>query len=93
MNTYEMTTWIDGDLIDRERLDATSEPEARSFARGVATERIRHNPAALARLGVKYCVHLHSRDSLPTLRPKALLGDWYFVGDTPGGRVGWKPIP
>jgi len=90
MEIYELTTWIGEALIDREQLLAASETEARSFARGVATERIRHNPVALARLETEFHLALVPPGCFPTRLPETTLGRWYLSGDPDRVKVGWK---
>lgn len=89
MNTYELTTWIGDDLVDRERLDAIDEADARSFARGVATERLRYNPVAFAHHGVWFAVS-PATEARPKRDQAGKIGTWYFVEGSSPPRVGWR---
>jgi hypothetical protein len=90
MNTYDLTTWVGTEIVETEQMRAISMDEARSFARGVVTERIRTNPQAFAFLRSRYCLAEHIHGQPPAFSETAEIGEWYLAGEGPEPRVGWR---
>lgn len=90
MNTYDLTTWVGTEIVETEQMKALNLEEARSFARGVVTERIRTNPQAFAFLRSRYCLAEHVDGLTPVFSSSAEIGEWYLAGEGPEPRVGWR---
>ena len=90
MIIYDLTTWVGAEIVETEQIKAVSIDEARSFARGVVTERIRTNTEAFAFLRSRYCLAEHIDGQAPAFSETAEIGEWYLAGEGPEPRVGWR---
>lgn len=93
MQNFVVTTWAGDRMIGHEPLLAESIAEARAFAQGMITERMRNHTSMLAKFGLRYVIeHGHrTLEELSSHSPANAIGTLHMVEKPTGPVLIWQP--